>query len=342
MSWLSVAIGLVPVVFLLFGMVALDSYKLVPWKRVLRSVALGAVSAMMAWALNRALLEWASVPPATLKHWIAPALEEALKLSWIVLLIRRGQVGFLVDAGIHGFAIGTGFAVVENLYYATALDQTSLLLWLARGLGTAVMHGGATAIAAIMAREVTERRGSNALRWFAPGFVMAVLVHAVFNQLPFPPLIATAIVILGVPLILIIAYETSERQTQQWLGSTLDRDVELLELIHTGAITETHVGRYLTTLRERFPGPVVADMLCLLEIQGELALRAKGRLIAQSAGIELPPDPELLGRIREMRFLERSIGPTGMLALLPFLKTRGRERWQIRMLENMAEGKQAG
>ena len=33
------------------------------------------------------------------------------------LLVHRHRVGFLVDGAILGFAVGAGFAVVENLYY---------------------------------------------------------------------------------------------------------------------------------------------------------------------------------------------------------------------------------
>lgn len=256
-------------------------------------------------------------------------------MVWIVALVRRGRIGFLVDAAIHGFAVGAGFAVVENLYYAATLPDRGVLLWVARGLGTAVMHGGATAIAAVLARDLTERAGDTATHRFVPGLLAAAVLHAAFNQLPLPPLVTAALVVLFVPLALIVVYETSERQTRHWLGTSMDAEAERLELIHSGEIADTPVGRYLTTLREHFPGPVVADMLCLLEIHAELAMRAKGVMIAREAGVPVPADPSLPSRLRELRHLEHAIGPTGRLALAPFVADGGRSGLQMRVLESI-------
>ena len=53
-------------------------------------------------------------------RYLAPLVEEALKALWIAVLLRRGRVGFLVDAAILGFAVGAGFALVENVEYLRA------------------------------------------------------------------------------------------------------------------------------------------------------------------------------------------------------------------------------
>ena len=329
--------GLLPVVLLLAGMVTMDCYKLVSRREALGSIAWGALAGVISWGAHTLARDRLGVPPDLLR-WIAPIEEETLKLAWVALLIRRRLIGFLVDAAIHGFAIGAGFALVENLYYAASLHDVSPLLWLARGLGTAVMHGGATAMAAVVGQDLAKRQASRRLVWFAPGLAFAIVVHTLFNRLPLPPLLSTACVILFVPAILIVVYELSESRTRRWLGTTMDRDLDLLEQIHSGAIASTHVGSYLASLQQRFPGPVVADMLCLLEIHAELAMRAKGLLLAREAGLEIPPDPEVAGHLRELRFLERSIGVTGRLAIAPFMAGSG-DRWPIRMLESDRSGR---
>lgn len=328
--------GVLPVLLLLAGMMALDCYQLVSRRALALAVLWGALAAALAWVAHQALASAGGVPPDMLRRWVAPVVEEALKLVWIVALIRRGRIGFLVDAAIVGFAVGTGFAVVENLYYAASLADHGVLLWVARGLGTAIMHGGATAIAAVLARDRTERAGNTAIVRFLPGFLAASVLHAIFNQLPFSPLVTAACVVLVVPLALVAVYEISERQTRQWLGTTLDANVELLELIESGEIADTPLGRYLTTLREHFPGPVVADMLCLLEIHAELSMRAKGVMIAREAGVAVAPDPEVTARIRELHHLEHTIGPTGRLTIAPFMADGGRSGWQVRILESLA------
>jgi|SRR5262245_11919316 len=324
--------GLLPVVLFLAGMVVMDCYKLVTRRQMLSSLAWGAIAGGLAWALQALALQPFGVRPETLR-WIAPALEETAKLAWVAILIRRGLIGFPVDAAIHGFAVGAGFAVIENLYYAATLRDMSPLLWLARGLGTAVMHGGATAIAAVIGLDLTKRRPTPHPGWLVPGLLVAIVIHTLFNRLPLPPLLTTACVILVVPAILVLTYELSEARTRRWLGTTLDRESELLELIRSGTIAKTPVGRYLSSLQHRFAGAQVGDMLCLLELHAELALRAKGILLVREAGLEAPPVPELGERLRELSFLERSIGVTGRLAIAPFLAA-GRDRWQIHLLEH--------
>jgi len=319
------------VLLFLAGLMLMDGFKLVSRRVVLRALGAGLASAPLALAANLLLLE-VGVSRAVLTGALAPALEETLKALYVVVLIRRDRVGFLVDAAIQGFAVGAGFALVENLYYAGALRDPNPVLWLVRGLGTAVMHGCATAIAGVVSKDLTDRHHSTSWRWFVPGLAIGVAAHATFNQFSFTPYVSIAIMLVGMPLLLLAVFERSEHATRDWLGTGLDADVEVLELILSGEISDTRIGRYLESLKHRFPGPVVADMLCLLQIHLELALRAKGLLIARAAGLELPIDRDVRANFQEMKFLERSIGPTGRIAILPLLRRHGRDRWQIHMM----------
>lgn len=332
---LPLAAGALPVLLFLAALLVLDSYKLVARGAVLRSIAWGMAASGLAYAGNAALIS-AGLDPLALRRYAAPLLEEALKAGLLVWLIRKGRVGFLVDAGIHGFAAGAGFALVENAYYAGAGAQ-GLGLWVVRGLGTAVMHGSVTAITAIVSKSLTERHGDS-LRWFAPGLLTAAAIHSLYNHFFLNPLVATAAIVATMPFVVALVFERSERATEDWLGEGLDHDVELLELIQSGAFRATHAGEYLESLRQHFPGPVVADMLCHLQIHLELALRAKGLLLARAAGLDLPVDPAVAAAFEEMKFLERSIGPTGALALRPLRRASGRDLWQLQLLAGGARG----
>jgi hypothetical protein len=134
------------------------------------------------------------------------------------------------------------------------------------------------------------------------------------------------------PLLLVGAFERSERSTREWLGTDLDADVELLEQVHAGTVHGTPAGRYLDSLKSHLPGPVVADILCLLELHLELALRAKGMLLARAAGLDVPVDPEVRARLVERDHLEKVIGPTGRLAVRPLVRRHGRDLWQIHLV----------
>ena len=83
---------------------------------------------------------------------------------------------------------------------------------------------------------------------------------------------------------------------------------------------------------DRFSGEVLADMLCYLRLHVELALKAKGLLLMRVSGFDLPPDPELQATFDELAYLERSIGRTGRLAIMPFVHHSDRDRWQLHLL----------
>jgi protease PrsW len=328
----SIVVGSVPVLLFLAGLVLMDSYKLVPARALTRALLAGVAAAALALLVNRFALA-AGLGPLPLKRYLAPLLEETFKLAWIVWLVRSHRTGFMVDAGIQGCAVGAAFALVENVTYALALPSFQPLLWLVRGLGTAIMHGSTTAMAAVMAQDRAERSGAAGLRAFLPGLGLAVVVHAGFNHLTLQPLAATAVLLLSMPLLLLLVFEHSERATRAWLGAGFDSEVELLELITGEGISASRVGRYLESLKSRFAGPVVADMLCLLRIHLELSLRAKGLLLARQTGIRIAIDEGIRENFRELRFLERSVGPTGRLAMQPFLRASRRDLWQLYVLE---------
>jgi hypothetical protein len=90
--------------------------------------------------------------------------------------------------------------------------------------------------------------------------------------------------------------------------------------------------RYLAELQSRFPGPVVADMFCLLQLDLELAIRVKGLLMAREAGLEVPVDDALRARLEERTYLEKAIGRTALIALRPLQVTGDRDQWHRYLL----------
>ncbi|MGB2957291.1 MAG: hypothetical protein WBD30_00220, partial [Bacteroidota bacterium] len=119
-----------------------------------------------------------------------------------------------------------------------------------------------------------------------------------------------------------------------WLGVGFDTDQELLEMITSGELAGTRIGRYLQTLERKFPPAVVADMLCYLRVHLELTIQAKGVLLMRDAGFEVQTDPELKEKFEELRYLDKSIGKTGILALRPFLHSSTHDLWQLYILES--------
>jgi RsiW-degrading membrane proteinase PrsW (M82 family) len=333
------AFALVPILAFLAVLVLMDSFKLVPLRAVLRAIVVGAVVAVGCGLLNSFLLDATGMDPRAFSRYVAPLVEELAKAAWIAYLIRGQRVGFVVDAAILAFAVGTGFALVENVEYLRALGTTSLLVWVVRGFGTAVLHGATTAIFAILTKGLVERHPESRALDLVPGYLLAVFIHSAYNHFLLPPLAATAILLAVLPPLVILVFERSERATREWLGLGLDTDVEVLQSIRTGEIAQTRVGAYLRSLTSRFPGPVVADMLCLLRIHLELSIRAKGLLLAREAGLPAAVGPDVRANLEEMRYLEKAIGPTGLLAMKPIRRTSGRDLWQVHLLAEASASK---
>jgi RsiW-degrading membrane proteinase PrsW (M82 family) len=328
---LGVAVGVLPVFLFLEALVLIDSYKLVALRAILLSVAAGVVAGGASFGVNLVLRPALDLDFIHYSRYVAPVVEETLKATFVVFLLQRNKVGFVVDAAIYGFGIGTGFALLENLYYLSVNPDATLWTWIVRGLGTAIMHGGTTAIVAMVSRTLT-RSDPFRLHLVLPGLAMAVVLHSLYNHFLVQPLLATALIVLLLPYLIVAVFQRSERDTTAWLGTGFDTDQELLRAVHAGQVLGTPVGTYLTTVRRRFAPEVIVDMMCLLRLHAELAIRAKGILLMREAGFEAAPDPTLKETFEELRYLERSIGKTGRLALQPFLHTSTRDLWQLNML----------
>jgi hypothetical protein len=112
-----------------------------------------------------------------------------------------------------------------------------------------------------------------------------------------------------------------------------DNDAELLTMITTGNIQQTRIGKYLDSLEHRFRGEIIADMLCYLRIYLELAIQAKGLLMMRESGFVVESDPEVRAKFAELKYLEKTVGKTALLALAPFFRTSSRDLWQLHMLQ---------
>ena len=245
----------------------------------------------------------------------------------------------MVDTAIHGFAVGAGFAIIENVYKLNTTTGYGIAYSVMRGFGPALMHGATTAIFGVLSKTASELRGSISKITVIPAFLAAVLIHSIFNHFFISPLISAMTLLIGIPLLMTLVFRRSERTLRSWLGIGFDTDQRMLEMITSGEIASTPIGEYLISLKRTFPGEIVADILCYLRIHLELSIRAKGILLMRENGFEPPADPEVEGMFDELKYLEKQIGITGKLALHPLLRWSSRDLWQLHMLTGFMPGK---
>lgn len=128
---------------------------------------------------------------------VAPATEEVLKASGVLLLAERRP--WLVPSAwtlpIATLTSGLCFAVVENLWYLEVLlDDPSETVVRVRWIAGPLLHGTCSAIAGLGARKLWRRtlaRGVGRFGDAEPFLVAAVVLHGSWN------LLATAVSIAG-------------------------------------------------------------------------------------------------------------------------------------------------
>jgi protease PrsW len=327
-----VTASVLPVLVFLFGLELIDTYKLLTLGRVLRSVALGCAVAVVCYGINTSIYYTGLVSPAVWARSGAPVIEEIGKALYVAWLLRTNRVGFMVDTAISGFAVGAGFAVLENLTYIPDISSSGLIASAIRGLGTAMMHGGATAIFGTVSANLSEIRGSRSVLTFLPGLALAVAIHELYNQPIWRPVIAAAVVLVTLPALIALIFWRSEKALEKWLGTKLDKDIDLLQMIATGTFSESPAGKYLRSLESTFTPVILGDLLSYLHLSLELSARAKGDLLRREMGFEVEPDPELPAQLKELKFLESHIGRTGKMALGPLLGQSRRDIWELQQL----------
>jgi len=329
---LRIILAFLPVLLFLGALRLLDSYKLVSRRKVASALLAGALAAAVSYGLNTTFFRHFPEHADQYARFGAPVVEELVKSVYWIFLIATARVAFMVDSAICGFAVGAGFALVENVFYLHALEDRGLGIWVLRGFGTAIMHGGVAAIGALLAVYLAEARRWRGVRQFAPGLLAAMTMHSLFNQGALSPASSMAATIAVLPLVFMAVFYFSERSLHRWLGGKLDQDIDMIAMIASGVFKQTPQGEYLMSLNDAFSPEVRGDMLTLLHLTLEISARAKGNLMLREAGIEVPDDPVLEGHFKELKYLEKSIGPTGMLAVRPLLAQTPRDLWEMHQL----------
>ena len=330
-------ISVVPVLVFLAVLRQLDRFRLIKPAAIFTSIGVGCLAAGSSFAINRVFLETLTLDMRYFAFYSAPLIEEFCKALYVIFLIRSHRVGFRVDSAMHGFAIGAGFAGVENIYYLLALADPNPLLWFIRGFGTAMMHSATTVIVAIMAKTNADRRASTHAMIFVPGLVTAMVVHSFFNHFFLSPLLSTVVLMTTLPLLLFAVFQQSEHATRKWLDVNFDTDVTLYHMITAKQPLTGNSGEYLSMLREKFPQEVANDIFNYLRIYLQLSIKAKGLLLMREAGVPAPFQPDAPVMLEALESLKTRIGTTGQLAIAPLLSMKHQELWQLRALMTLQD-----
>jgi RsiW-degrading membrane proteinase PrsW (M82 family) len=330
------AIALLPVIVLVVVLFRLDSHRLLGTGFLTGMFLTGGATAVLCSFINGYAIDSLGLEFNRYSRFVAPLVEEALKAAVIVYLFRSNRIGFLIDAGILGFAVGAGFSFVENIYYLATVHDAHYGVWLVRGFGTAIMHGGATALFAIIAEVMTERHLKMNPLLYLPGLIVAFLLHSIFNHFPISPILAAAVTLLILPTILFLLFERNETTIHNFLEMDFAAHRRLLKQIRHGEFSGCEAGRFLRDMKDKLAGPVAEEMIRYFCLHTELVLSAESILLAREQGIDMEVGREIQDKLRTMHELEQHIGRAGLRALQPHLKFTAKDMWEVHLLEHEA------
>lgn len=328
---MSVIVSLLPVIVFLLILNSLDSFKLLKASIIASGIIWGICAALLASQINNyffSFLDYKLVVGLT-----APVVEELLKYGIIVFLFHKNKLGFLSDSLIMGFASGTGFSIIENIFYLNQLETQNLMFWIIRGFGTAVMHGTATGIASVVAQNIINRHEQIKYYYLLLGVMCGILIHAVFNNFFLSPLLQTILQISLLPVIVVGIFNRSENSLRSWMDEQYDSEIELLRMIKSGEFKSTRIGKYILSIKQRFSPEIIVDMLAFIQLNLELSLKAKGLLMMREAGFNPEKESEIQSMLNELQFLARSIGKVGVSTLKPIIHTTQKDLWKLNLLK---------
>jgi RsiW-degrading membrane proteinase PrsW (M82 family) len=338
------ATAMAPVLVLLLVLDRLDIFNLITMRTIALMVAIGGALAGVSFFINGGLLDGFPIGFSNYSRYVAPAIEEPLKALPIIVMFAMNRLGFKLDAAIAGFAVGAGFSMVENAWYLHELPGANYGGWLVRGFGTAIMHGGATALFAAAAHEMSEKQvQADAARYrfnpllFLPGLAGAYVLHSVFNHFSDQPLLAMVLTLLLVPTSLFLILSRSERATHAWIKSDHDAHKKLLDDIRSGQFAQSDMGRMLKRVANRFRPGIAPDVFSYLETKTELVLRGEEIMLAVQEGEDVAVGSDERAKVMRLEELEQKIGPSVLTAIAPKLGFSRNDLWELEHLKKRAK-----
>ncbi|MFA6713198.1 MAG: PrsW family glutamic-type intramembrane protease [Bacteroidales bacterium] len=328
---MKIVIIILPIVLLLIFLFLLGSFKLIIKKYLIISILWGMLCSIMCYFINRHIGNKVDLEYETLSQYIFPAIEEIFKSIFILFLILKKRIGFIVDAAIYGFAIGTGFSMIENIFYLQTFEGT-ILTWIIRCFGIAIMHGGCTALFSVIIIGTKSQRKNISLQIIF-SFLIVYIIHSAFNHLYINPMIQTLEIIAVVPIVFIFLFKHYQNQLYNWMRIELNSEVDLLRIIKNRDFLYSRSGQYLASLKSIFSSETITDLYCYLEIYLELSTKTKRNIMLIESGFPIKHEEDIKNKLKNLKELHRKIGTVGIITLTPLISMKYRDLWKFNLIK---------
>lgn len=303
-----------PTILYLVILKMLDGFCLAKRKFLTGSIVSGFLCCMAVFGIS-SVIKWES-------PYISPILEEFLKAIFILVLVARSKIHFLVETIIYGAAAGGGFSIAENIIYILYNPDMLVGTTIMRGFGVAVMHMGCTALVSAIFLLMWKSR--KPLSFMALCYLPSMVFHIIHNIIEIEPTYKVLSVILLFVAVFVILFNISDKMVWRWIDNSINSDVETLSAIRRGEFSTTKVGRYMLRVKEQFQSDVFFDMLCYIQIHYELIIEKQSRMLMQQAGFDDKRTDEEQkihdAKVAEIKSLHHRIGRTAQTVMAPLVK----------------------
>ncbi len=330
------ALALFPVLVLLGVFAWLDAFALMRKRELILLLLLGGLGAVFAYPISGGMLDTLPIGFSTYSRFIAPWIEEAIKGAFVIILFRMNRIGYKLDAVLSGFAIGAGFSVVENILYLTLFPDYGIGTWLVRGCGTALMHGTTTALFAGIAHEFAERehrdpshRFDFRLWWFVPGYLVAVILHTIFNQFPHAPLAAMLGALVVTPLAIMAIFHFGHSEASRWLEKEYSEHSLQLAALDSGGWPDSPSGRKIAELAERLGPEPAGRIRGYYRTLAWLVVEAEETMIEEAAGDASIDRAKVAAAFADLARFKAAMGRSTFAALKPLLPFSRNDYWEL-------------
>ncbi|MGB7877008.1 MAG: PrsW family glutamic-type intramembrane protease [Anaerolineales bacterium] len=253
----------------------------------------------------------------TTVHLVAPISEEIFKGLVLLYFVRRAKFTYSVDGALYGFAVGIGFAVVENFDYISANMTEVMIIAVQRIFSANLIHASSSALLGIALCSTRLKRLQ--LHWLiiTGGLIMAVGPHMFYNMIShngIQSLIASIFSGFLSAGAIIIIMKYSQKQTQNWIKEKFgmaDR-VTRNEVVAINRLAIQNNALY--PIVERFGAEKASQVEQLLYLEARLGIKRKSLdSLLNNDALRNSVETEIREMRTKMEEVRRSIGTYVML-----------------------------
>lgn len=323
-------ISVLPIVLYILLIKGMDGFSLSRWEKITECFVWGILTCIMCFFLGRQL-EFRNE---------FPIVEELIKGAPLVVAVYKNRSAFFAETLIYGAAVGAGFSLLENIFYAWMSTDFTLGDSLIRGIGTSLLHIGCTALLASMtlvfSRIAKNKSMTVKIVLGIAALLPSIIIHFVYNMFLLPEffqVLLTVVIYIG---LFMLIYSIDEKLIHKWLDLCISNDITLYTSMKQGKLQTTNAGQYLLMAKERFQPEVFFDICVFLGLYLEISIAAKSRMIMKESGLDLPLSEEEhkanAAKITELKSLRKNIGTSGVLLLSPFVNFKATDEWAMNEL----------